>query len=88
MIETAFILRTEKVLLLQAERTCDCPLRAVIASLLESPLQPWDNVLALQARSNEPNNSSIVWCVVLGWVVAGRVNLAARSIGRDTGTLE
>ena len=44
-------------------------LRAFIIFLLESPLQTWDNTLALQTRSNEPEQQK--HCVVCGIWMAG-----------------
>lgn len=48
---------------------CHFPPRAFIIFLLESPLQTWDSVLALQPRSNEPEQQK--HCVAHGVWLAG-----------------
>lgn len=61
--------------------------RAFVIFLLESPLQTWDNMLALQTRSEEPEQQKHYVVHVFGWLVFGSVNLAAHSLGRDTGMI-
>lgn len=57
------------MLLLQVKRIRDFSLRAFTIFLLESPLQLWEDVLALQARSNEPERQK--HCVVRGICMDG-----------------